>query len=95
MEEAIKEFNNIFKSDCKLLDITNEEIKILFKGHICFTCGAYDYFEDLATKISEKLGKEYGIAKYEQRDDGSYVVHFKPKEKINEVKRDIKIFLYI
>ncbi len=93
VEKAIKEFNNLHKAECKLLEIKNDTIKILFKGHICFTCGTYDYFEDLATIISEKLSKEYGVEKYEQREDGTYIVYYKPKEKIKEVKRDIKVFI--
>ncbi|HIE58948.1 MAG TPA: hypothetical protein EYP82_03220 [Hydrogenothermaceae bacterium] len=95
IEEVIQEFNIVFKSECKLLRVFGEEIKVLFKGHICFTCGVYDYFEDMASKISKKLNREYGVVKYEQQDDGSYIVYFKPKNKIKKVKRDIRVFLYL
>lgn len=95
IEKVIEEFNRMFKSECKLLDISKEEIKVLFKGHICFTCGAYDYFEDMASKISEKLNKEYRVARYEQQENGEYIVYFKPEDKTKEIQRDIKVFLYI
>ncbi len=93
VEEAIKEFNNLHKAECKLLEIKDDTIKVLFKGHICWTCGTYDYFEDLAVMISEKTGIKLGVEKYEQQEDGSYIVYYKPKEKIKEVKRDIRVFI--
>ncbi|HIP90105.1 MAG TPA: hypothetical protein EYH22_00960 [Candidatus Nanopusillus sp.] len=94
VEEAIEEFNKTFKSKCKLIDISRDEIKVLFSRHICFTCGTYDYFEDMALKIPNKLNKEYGVVMYVQQDDGSYIVYFKPKSKIKAVKRDIRVYLY-
>ncbi len=95
VKEAIREFNNLHKANCKLLKIDKEEIRILFSGHICFTCGAYDYFEDLAFLIYEKTGKLFRVAEYRQQEDGSYIVVYKPKEKVKEVKRDIKVEFYI
>jgi len=58
VKETINEFNSIHKANCKLLRVKGSEIEVLFEGHICFTCGAYDYFEDLAYMLSERLGKE-------------------------------------
>ena len=47
IEKAVEEFNNLHKSECKVLDIKGDEIIILFKGHICWTCGTYDYFVEM------------------------------------------------
>ena len=91
VKKTIENFNEIHKANCKLLEITGDEIKVLFEGHICFTCGAYDYFEDLAILLSKILGREYGVEKYEQQEDGTYIVYFKPKEFIKEIKKDIYV----
>lgn len=92
---AIKEFNRLFHADCELISINKEEITVLFKGHICFTCGAYDYFEDLAYILSQELGEEIGVKEYTQTDRGEYIVKFAPKKNIKSTKRDIKIVFYV
>ncbi|AAR38864.1 NEQ009 [Nanoarchaeum equitans Kin4-M] len=93
IEQVIEEFNRLHKANCKLLEIKDDTIIVLFSGHICFTCGTYDYFEDLAVLLSEKLNKQYGVEKYEQLN-GDYIVYYKPKEKIKQTKRDIKVIFF-
>ncbi|UXD21268.1 hypothetical protein IPA_01980 [Ignicoccus pacificus DSM 13166] len=94
VEEAVKEFNERFSAECEVLEAKEDEIKILFKGHICFTCGAYDYFEDMAFSISERLGREYVVENYHQLEDGSYVVTIKPAELVQERKREFVVMIF-
>ena len=92
VKRAISDFNKRFATELEPLKVSESEIIIHFKGHICFTCGTYDYFEDLAYHLSDLLNKEYVVERYEQQDDGSYIVYYKPKEKVKERKREIVVY---
>lgn len=94
VEEVLKEFNRRFAAECEVLKAEEDEIRIHFKGHICFTCGAYDYFEDLAMDISERTGREYAVEDYEQLEDGTYIVTIKPREMVKEKKREFVITIF-
>ena len=94
VKEAIKRFNEKYGAESELLKIDGDEIIVHVKGHICFTCGAYDYFEDLAFELSDVLGKEYAVAKEEQLEDGTYVVHYLPVEKVEKVIREVTVMIY-
>ncbi|RDD52325.1 hypothetical protein BA065_02335 [Nanoarchaeota archaeon NZ13-N] len=93
IEKAIEDFNFKFNSNCRLLEIRDKEFDILFQGHICFTCGAYDYFEDLRIILEEKVGREVYLKEYRQNEDGGYIVTY-TFERIEKPKRDIKIVFY-
>jgi len=93
IEKAIEDFNLKFNTNCRLLEIRDKEFDILFQGHICFTCGTYDYFEDLRIILEEKIGKEIYLKCYEQNEDGSYIVTY-TFERVEKLKRDIKIVFY-
>ncbi len=92
VEEVVNDFNRRFATNLRILKADENEIVIHFRGHICFTCGTYDYFEDLAYELTEKLGREYVVESYEQLDDGTYIVHYKPKELVKERKREIHVY---
>lgn len=86
VREIVDEFNKEHGAECEVLSVSDREIVISFKGHICFTCGTYDYFEDLAMRLSEALSKEYVVAEYHHNEDGSYLVTFRPKSEVKERK---------
>jgi len=92
LQEAIKEFNQKFDAKCKLVEVKDKSFKVLFKGHICFTCGAFDYFEDLRETIEKKIEKEVYIDSYEQMDDGSYLVTYSLEK--TQTKREILTIFY-
>ncbi len=94
VRRVLEEFNEIHGAECEVLSVDDDEIDVLFKGHICFTCGTYDYFEDLAMKLSEALGKEYVPAEYHHNEDGTYIVIYKPKEKVRERKREALVLIF-
>ncbi|HIH90738.1 hypothetical protein [Ignicoccus hospitalis] len=77
-----------------MIEVKNDEIVVHVKGHICFTCGAYDYFEDLAFELSDVLGREYAVAEEKQLEDGTYIVRYLPAEKVDKVVREAMIVIY-
>ncbi len=94
VRKVVEDFNRRFAAECEVLKADEHEIVIHFKGHICFTCGTYDYFEDLAFDLSEALGRTYVPAEYEQLEDGTYIVKYKPEEEVDTIKREITVILY-
>ncbi len=94
VKRVVEDFNKRFAAECEVLKADEHEIIIHFKGHICFTCGTYDYFEDLAYDLSDALGKKYILAEYEQLEDGTYIVKYKPEEEVDSIKREITVMLY-
>ena len=92
--KAIKEFNRRFHADIKLLGINKEEFTVLFEGHLCFTCGTYDYFEDFAYILKEIANLDYAVKEYKQ-ESGKYIVTYAPKEKVKATKRHIVIEFYL
>jgi len=92
LQEAIKEFNERFGAECELVEVKGKSFKVLFKGHICFTCGAFEYFEDLRETIERKIGKDFYIDSYEQRDDGIYLVIYSLEK--TQTKREILTIFY-
>lgn len=94
IEKIIDKFNENFGAKCKLIDVDKDRITVLFSGNICYTCGTYDYFEDLAIYLSKYMNVEYGVESYKQLDNGEYIVNYLPKEKIKETKRDIRFIIY-
>jgi len=94
VREAVEDFNRRFAAECEVVKASEDEIVIHFKGHVCFTCGTYDYFEDLAYSLSEAIGKDYVPVRYKQLEDGTYLVYYKPAEEVEKIEREITIVLY-
>jgi hypothetical protein len=73
---AIEKFNEIRVPEAKaeLVEFKGNNFLIKFSGHMCFTCGTYDYFEDLIYEF-----KDWGIAikiKDYQNFGDYYLVHY-------------------
>jgi hypothetical protein len=53
--KSILRFNEIRKPEAiaKLIKYKDKEFLVKFFGHMCFTCGTYDYFEDLMYELKE------------------------------------------
>ncbi len=49
VDKAINDYNKYRSPEAiaYLIDINGRYLTIKFEGSICFTCGFYDYFEDL------------------------------------------------
>ena len=79
LKESISEYNKYRtpEATAKLVSIDNNNLKIEFKGHFCFTCGFYDYFDDLRFLLEDNnIISE--IVKIDEIDQGA-VVTFKIK----------------
>ena len=94
--EALERFRRLFgvEAEVELVERGPDRIVVRFSGHMCFTCGAYDYFEDLAQLLSDELGEEWGVEWYEQLDDGTYLVAYRPAKLIGAKRRHVKVVIY-
>lgn len=68
---AIEWFNEIRRPEAvaELIELKGNNFSIKFSGHMCFTCGTYDYFEDLMYELRD-LGVEAKIKEF--RNLGNY-----------------------
>jgi hypothetical protein len=73
---AIEKFNEIRVPEAKaeLIEFKENNFLIKFSGHMCFTCGTYDYFEDLIYEFKD-WGIEIKIKDYQNFGD-YYLVHY-------------------
>ena len=96
VEGAVERFRAMFgaEAELKVLEEGEDRVVVWFGGNMCYTCGTYDYFEDFAYLLSDESGREWGVAGYTQLDDGTYIVEFRPREAIAEVRRHIKVIFY-
>jgi hypothetical protein len=95
LAETLEKFRMVFGSEA-LVDILHagpDKIVARFHGNMCYTCGAYDYFEDFAYMYSECAGEEWAVESYQQNPDGTYTVTLKPKRLLKSTKRHIKIVI--
>jgi len=93
--ETQDKFRRVFGSEA-LVDILHAEsdkVVVRFHGNMCYTCGAYDYFEDFAYMYGECAGEEWGVESYQQNPDGTYTVTLRPKRLLKTVKRHVKVIL--
>jgi len=76
---AIEKFNEIRIPEAKaeLIEFKENNFLIKFSGHMCFTCGTYDYFEDLIYELKDR-GIETKIKDY-QNFGNYYLVHYEIK----------------
>jgi hypothetical protein len=67
---AIERFNEIRRPEAvaELIELKGNNFLIKFSGHMCFTCGTYDYFEDLMYELCD-LGVETKIKEFQNFGD--------------------------
>jgi hypothetical protein len=76
-----------------ILHASPNKIVARFHGNMCYTCGAYDYFEDFAYMYGECVGEEWAVESYQQNPDGTYTATLRPKRHLKTTKRHIKIVI--
>ncbi len=64
------------ESIAEILEITNDEIIVKFKGSFCETCGLYDWIEDMKY-ILKDLGVNTEIVGIVNMDNDAYIGVFK------------------
>ena len=97
LAETLEKFRMVFGSEA-LVDILHaspDKIAARFHGNMCYTCGAYDYFEDFAYMYGECAGEEWAVESYQQNPDGTYTATLRPKRLLKTTKRHIKIVIVI
>jgi superoxide reductase len=74
IEEAIQEYNKyrMPEAKAKLISFNKEYFKVEFKGSFCYSCGFYDYFDDLKIILKEK-GLKTEITNIKEIDYGAIV----------------------
>ena len=77
ISKAIENFNQIRSPEAvaELVKIKDSNFLIKFSGHMCYTCGVYDYFEDLVYEL-EDLGVKSKIKDY-KRFNNYFLVEYK------------------
>ncbi|MEM0481130.1 MAG: hypothetical protein QXQ14_03050 [Candidatus Aenigmatarchaeota archaeon] len=95
IEKCLEEFEKLFGEEAKveIKEIKENEIRARFFGHMCYTCGAQDYFDDFAQILSEFLGEKWVVEDYENLED-EYLVTFKPASIAKEKERKVKFIFY-
>ena len=73
MLEAIEEYNRYRAPEAKaeLISFNGASFKVRFIGSFCYTCGFYDYLEDLKIILEEK-GVNVEIRRVEEIEGRSY-----------------------
>lgn len=74
VEKAIERYNKYHGSESKarLIETSENEIVVEFRGPFCTTCGFYDYFDDLAYEL-EDLGLKARCTDVQELEDGAVV----------------------
>ncbi|MHC1628038.1 MAG: nucleotidyltransferase domain-containing protein [Candidatus Nezhaarchaeales archaeon] len=74
IEKAIEEYNKYRapEVEASLVYIGDQEFKVKFSGSFCYTCGFYDYFDDLKIEL-EDLGLKTEIKEIEEIPEGAIV----------------------
>ncbi|MGB9630747.1 MAG: hypothetical protein ACP5KE_04940 [Candidatus Methanodesulfokora sp.] len=65
---ALKKFIERFWPEAKAKIVEEEENEVIvdFYGHMCYTCGIYDYFDDFRYILEDESGSSWKIEKYEE-----------------------------
>jgi N-glycosylase/DNA lyase len=68
VRRAIERFSGFFGSEAvvKLVSIQGRVLEIAFSGHMCYTCGSHDYFDDYTLILEEISGTQYAVWDYDQ-----------------------------
>lgn len=74
VEKAIERYNEYRGSESKarLIETSEKEIVVEFRGSFCTTCGFYDYFDDLTYEL-EDLGLKARCVDVQELEDGAVV----------------------
>jgi len=76
---AVKRFNELRSPEAGagLVHTEDDLIVVRFSGPFCYTCGLYDYFDDLAWELRERLGESVVLEAVEQVGPESYLALYR------------------
>ncbi|MEM2986785.1 MAG: hypothetical protein QXV60_01630 [Nitrososphaerota archaeon] len=74
IERVIEEYNKyrVPEAEARLISFDKEYLKVEFKGSFCYSCGFYDYFDDLKILLEEK-GLKTKIINIKEINEGAIV----------------------
>jgi len=74
LTQTIEEYNKYRTPEvvARLVSVDNSSFNIEFKGHFCYTCGFYDYFDDFRFLL-EDVNLKAKITEIEEIDEGAIV----------------------
>lgn len=77
LDRVIEEYNSFRSPEAiaSIIELKNDYFIISFRGHFCFTCGFYDWFEDFRL-ILEDYGFKTEISEINQVDLDCFHVKF-------------------
>ncbi|MEM1574865.1 MAG: hypothetical protein QXF09_01770 [Nitrososphaerota archaeon] len=77
IEKIIEEYNKyrVPEAEARLISFDKKYLKVEFKGNFCYSCGFYDYFDDLKILLEEE-GLKTKIINIKEINGGA-VVTFK------------------
>lgn len=74
LRSCVSEYNRYHSPEARveIIEIWKNKVILKFSGHYCFTCGVYDYFEDLVHLLDER-GINSKIVKVYEDGEGDIV----------------------
>ncbi|MGY0287909.1 MAG: hypothetical protein DSO07_04515 [Thermoproteota archaeon] len=78
-KKAIEKFIERFWPEAKvdLIKENENEVIVDFYGHMCFTCGIYDYFDDFKYILEDETMLNWRIERYKKLRNGRFRVVFR------------------
>jgi len=76
--KGIEKFNDLRAPEARaqLVEFREGKILVRFSGQMCFSCGVFDYFEDLLYEIRD-LGIKVEIKDFRRESEDCYLVLYK------------------
>lgn len=76
---ALERFVEKFWPEAKaeIIREREDEVVVDFYGHMCYTCGVYDYFDDFRYILEDESGSNWRIEGYKELEGRRFQVTFK------------------
>jgi hypothetical protein len=81
VKAAVEEFNKYRGSEAvaRLIEFSEDQVKIGLSGPFCRSCGLYDYFDDLKMELEDKMGCPIEISKIEGGESEGYLITYRKR----------------
>lgn len=81
IKAAIKQYNYYRSPEAiaRLIEVSGNKIKVEFAGtFLCYSCGLYDWFDDLRYELKDSIGKNVKIINIlSSEKEEKFIVEFK------------------
>ena len=78
LEDAIEDFNGLRSPEAtaELISRDDDQLVVRMSGPFCASCGLYDWFDDLAWELKDRLGKDIEVKGAKEVGDESYIITY-------------------